>query len=182
MKTLDKTKEYYLGNLNKEQRGVLYDYLLSVDDTYKNTKKTYFEHICDGYISFKKGIWHWTIDKQTHTTTDALTLFEPQFKQGDKVLVRDCDEDEWLIRLYATEYNGEHYVESKHSNNLSRYVYIKPYEDEIKVGDWYLEISNNAIRKATNVISENYLKNKNYCKKITNPQLIELLNNELNEQ
>lgn len=104
---------------------------------------------------------------------------EPQFNQGDKVLVSDNGID-WVERIFVFEYKGYYNCELRDRDyTLVSWKYIKPYEDEIKVGDWYLEISNNAIRKATNCISENYLKNKNYCKKITNPQLIELLDKEL---
>ena len=105
-------------------------------------------------------------------------------KQGDKVLwsgVKLKDERGIFICKYENyfivKYIGD---ECDLENGTLKYAEkIRPYEDEIKVGDWYLEISNNAIRKATNCISENYLNNKNYCKKITNPQLIKLLNEEL---
>lgn len=59
---------------------------------------------------------------------------EYQFKQGDKVLVRDDESNEWVERVYATKYNGQHYVEAKYANVLSYYRFIKPYEEEIK---WY---------------------------------------------
>ena len=59
---------------------------------------------------------------------------EYQFKQGDKVLVKDYESDEWKERVYATKYNGQHYVETKYGNELLSHKYIKPYEEQIK---WY---------------------------------------------
>ena len=79
IKELDKTKEYYLGNLNEEQRGILYDYLLSIDDTFKQVKKYGFQKRDDDYLIWSDGYikqWDWNHTKVSKNDTDALELFE----------------------------------------------------------------------------------------------------------
>ncbi len=103
---------------------------------------------------------------------------ETQFKQGDKVLVSD-DEMEWYERYYALSFNNKHYVQSKHSESeLTNWQYIRPYEDETKVGDWVKRISDETIWLIENKEDIDLAKRTD-CEIITNPQLIELLNKEL---
>ena len=103
---------------------------------------------------------------------------EPQFKLGDKVLVSD-DGVEWFERLFVLEYKGNYYCETESGKSLLIYWdYIKPYEDEIKVGDWVKRISDETIWKIRDIGDVNAALNSE-CTKITNPQLIELLNKEL---
>lgn len=52
-------------------------------------------------------------------------------------------------------------------------------ENKPKVGDWALELHSNNIIKATEKSSILYLNSKEYCKKITNKELIKLLNDEI---
>lgn len=96
---------------------------------------------------------------------------KPQFKQGDKVLVSK-DGVEWFERLFVLEYKGNYYCETDSGKSLLIYwEYIKPYEDEIKVGDWVKSENGNHVYK---VISEQS-GFKNWIK-ITNQDLIDKLN------
>ena len=52
-------------------------------------------------------------------------------------------------------------------------------ENKIKIGDWALELHSNNIIKATENSSILYLNSKEYCKKITNTELIKLLEDEI---
>lgn len=52
-------------------------------------------------------------------------------------------------------------------------------ENKIKIGDWALELHSNNIIKATEKSSILYLNSKEYCKKITNLELIKLLEKEI---
>ena len=58
---------------------------------------------------------------------------EPQFKQGDKVLVSDNNVN-WYERTFVLKYKSYYCCESPNSNNgLVYWKYIKPYEEEITV-------------------------------------------------
>lgn len=80
MKKLDEAKKYYLGNLNKDQRGVLYDYLLSVDEAYSGLSRDEFKEFSKDYIVFDCNHWDWLAEDRT----DALELFEDEIKQLKK--------------------------------------------------------------------------------------------------
>lgn len=105
---------------------------------------------------------------------------EPQFKQGDKVLVSN-DRQKWHDRVFVVEHNNLYQCEPLHeniSNTLTPWQHIKPYEEGIKVGDWVKRISDETIWKIRDKEDVNVALNSE-CTKITNPQLIILLNNEL---
>lgn len=97
MKKLDEAKKYYLGNLNKDQRGVLYDYLLSVDEAYSGLSRDEFKEFSKDYIVFDCNHWDWLAEDRT----DALELFENEIKQLKK------EEIKLNLQIGETfEYNG----------------------------------------------------------------------------
>ena len=100
---------------------------------------------------------------------------EPQFKQGDKVLVSN-NKSYWSEGEFITEYKDEFIV--KTNVDIIGRKHIKPYKEEIKVGDWVKRISDETIWKIRDIGDVNAALNSE-CTKITNPLLIELLNNEL---
>ena len=100
---------------------------------------------------------------------------EPQFKQGDKVLVSN-NKSYWVEGEFITEYKDEFIV--KTNVDIIGRKHIKPYKEEIKVGDWVKRISDETIWKIRDKEDVNVSLNSE-CTKITNPLLIELLNNEL---
>lgn len=142
---------------------------LTLNKVYDINKETHFNFYITNDDLFQDEFSKHHLDNSSF----ELLIDEPQFKQGDKVLFTD-DLVNWEKGVFLVKHDESYIVES--DEMLLYAIEIKPYEEEIKVGDWYLEISNNVIRKATNAISENYLKNKNYCKKITDEVLINKLN------
>ena len=114
------------------------------------------------------------LDSETHL---KLLIDEPQFKQGDKVLVSD-DENDWAERNFVTKHQGLYYTEKDGAKDLLYWKYIKPYEEEIKIGDWVKRISDETIWKIRDIGDVNAALNSE-CTKITNLELIKLLNKEL---
>ena len=113
------------------------------------------------------------LDSATHF---ELLIDEPQFKQGDKVLWRGGKSKD-KTGIFICEY--ENYFIVKHigndydlENGKLRYATnIKPYEDEIKVGDW-VHNSDGHVLKCKYLGLNN---NPNWIK-ITNQDLIDKLN------
>ena len=68
---------------------------------------------------------------------------EPQFKQGDKVIVSN-DEVHWDEAKYALFFDNNHFTYSS-QGNLIKWQHIKPYEEEIKVGDWVKRVNGKTI-------------------------------------
>lgn len=181
MKELDITKAYYLGDLDEFHRGVVFDYLLNIDHTFKTTRKIDFQKIDTDYIFYHTNEWEWYtkiefIEEEVDLdVVNALTLFKPQFKQGDKVLYTD-DLVNWEEGVFLVKHNESYIIES--DEMLFYAIEIKPYEDEIKVGDWFKRINDETIWKIRNKDDINVALNSEFTK-ITNPELIKLLNNEL---
>ena len=98
-----------------------------------------------------------------------ILIDEPQFKQGDKILVSN-DMVNWFERIFICLYKDYKIVKAK-DGTLRYATNIKPYEDEIKVGDWVKSENGNHVYK---VISEQS-GFKNWIK-ITNQDLIDKLN------
>ena len=114
----------------------------------------------------------------SHLTSEGyfeLLPNEPQFKQGDKVLVSN-NKSYWSEGEFITEYKDEFIV--KTNVDIIGRKHIKPYKEEIKVGDWVKRNNDETIWKIRDKEDVNVSLNSE-CTKITNPQLIELLNNEL---
>lgn len=107
----------------------------------------------------------------SHLTSEGyfeLLPNEPQFKQGDKVLVSN-NKSYWSEGEFITEYKDEFIV--KTNVDIIGRKHIKPYKEEIKVGDW--------VKRNNEIIKVYETPMKKDWTKITNPLLIELLNNEL---
>ena len=107
----------------------------------------------------------------SHLTSEGyfkLLPNEHQFKQGDKVLVSN-NKSYWSEGEFITEYKDEFIV--KTNVDIIGRKHIKPYKEEIKVGDW--------VKRNNEIIKVYETPMKKDWTKITNPQLIELLNNEL---
>ena len=99
--------------------------------TITNVDNSGFYIIEDDGRKQKLGTSH--LDSATHF---ELLIDEPQFKQGDKVLVSN-DMVNWFDRIFVIEHKGIFYCEHRNDEyELVYWGYIKPYEDEIKVGDW----------------------------------------------
>ena len=128
------------------------------------------------YIIEDDGIKHrWNNSHLTSEGYFKLLPNEHQFKQGDKVLVSN-NKSYWVEGEFITEYKDEFIV--KTNGDIIGRKHIKPYKEEIKVGDWVKRISDETIWKIRDKEDVNVSLNSE-CTKITNPQLIELLNNEL---
>ncbi len=107
----------------------------------------------------------------SHLTSEKyfkLLPNEHQFKQGDKVLVSN-NKSYWVECEFITEYKDEFIV--KTNSDIIRRKHIKPYEEEIKIGDW--------VKRNNEIIKVYETPMKKDWTKITNPELIKLLNNEL---
>ena len=116
-----------------------------------------------------------------HINNGNLKLVPEEWepKQGDKVLASDDGVNYTETPIIFISIHKDYFVtESKKSNKILKWKYIKPYEDEIKVGDWVKRISDETIWKIRDIGDVNAALNSE-CTKITNPQLIELLNKEL---
>lgn len=90
---------------------------------------------------------------------------EPQFKQGDKVLYTD-DLVNWEEGIFLVKHDESYIVES--DEMLLYAIEIKPYEEEIKVGDWVMV--NELVFKV------NESTDLTDCTKITDKELIKKLN------
>ena len=117
----------------------------------------------------------WCTSHLHSKTHFELIIDEWQPKQGDKVLVSN-DKSYWAEGEFITEYKNEFIV--KFNDEIIGRKYIKPYEDEIKVGDWVKRISDETIWKIRDKDDVNAALNSE-CTKITNLELIKLLNKEL---
>ena len=95
---------------------------------------------------------------------------EHQFKQGDKVLVSN-NKSYWVEGEFITEYKDEFIV--KTNVDIIGRKHIKPYEEEVKVGDWVKNRNGHVMKY------EKWMLKAFDWTKITNPELIKLLNNEL---
>ena len=111
------------------------------------------------------------LDSETHL---KLLIDEPQFKQGDKVLVSN-NKSYWAEGEFITKYKDEFIV--KTNVDIIGRKHIKPYKEEIKVGDWVVNTHHGSVFKNDTINLG--INQPNYYRKITNPELIELLNNEL---
>ena len=103
-----------------------------------------------------------------------LLIEEPQFKQGDKVLYTD-DLEFWHEGIFLTKYDDSYIIDS--DEMLLYAIKIKPYKEEIKIGDWVFLNDEIGVCKITDKHDLKEVNNKFTL--VKNPQLIELLNEEL---
>ena len=101
---------------------------------------------------------------------------ETQFKQGDKVLYTD-DLEFWHEGIFLTKYDDSYIIDS--DKMLLYAIKIKPYEDEIKVGDWVFLNDEKGVCKITDKHDLKEVNNK--FSLVKNIELIKLLNTELLE-
>lgn len=137
---------------------------LTLNKVYEINKETNFNF----YIN-NDDLLQNSFSKNNLETHFELLPNEPQFNQGDKVLVSN-NKSHWVDGEFITEYKDEFVVKTHHS--IIGRKYIKPYEEEIKVGDW-VHNRNGHIMKCDDVD----IFNRNNWIKITD----ELLINKLNE-
>ena len=89
MKDLEKNVVYDLSYLNREERSELFDYLLSVDETYKGSKNKFKISVKDFICyDFCNNVWDWEdwgnesgsskIEIKYRPTINAKTLFDPK--------------------------------------------------------------------------------------------------------
>ena len=88
MKDLDKNVVYDLSYLNREERSELFDYLLSVDETYKGSKNEFKIPVKDFIRYDWCNVWDWEywgnesesskIEIKYRPTINAKTLFDPK--------------------------------------------------------------------------------------------------------
>ena len=117
---------------------------------------------------------NWCISHLYSRAHLKLLIEEPQFKQGDKVLYTD-DLEFWHEGIFLTKYNGSYIIDS--DEMLLYAIDIKPYEEEVKVGDWVFLNDEKGVCKITEKHDLKEVNNKFTL--VKNPQLIILLNNEL---
>ena len=121
---------------------------------------------------------NWCISHLYSRAHLKLLIEEPQFKQGDKVLVSNNEKD-WVCRKFIIEHKNKFLCEVSNDNeSLGHWGYIKPYEDEIKIGDWVKRVNDKIIWLIENKEDIDLAKRTD-CEIITNIELIKLLNEEL---
>ena len=99
---------------------------------------------------------------------------ETQFKQGDKVLYTD-DLEFWHEGIFLTKYDDGYIIDI--DEMLLYAIKIKPYKEEIEIGDWVFLNDEKGVCKITEKHDLKEVNNKFTL--VKNPQLIELLNEEL---
>ena len=107
---------------------------------------------------------------------DHLKLLpkETQFKQGDNVLYTD-DLEFWHEGIFLTKYDDSYIIDS--DEMLLYAIKIKPYKEEIKIGDWVFLNDEIGVCKITDKHDLKEVNNKFTL--VKNPELIKLLNEEL---
>lgn len=151
MKKLDRTKAYYLGDLSEHQRGLIYDFLLSEDNSFYSSLKSDFEKVSSDYVFYDEHEWGWygndyMVKLLKLDEVNGLTLFESIVdwtpKQGEKVLLRVVDKcipkllDKWIPKIFVCNHNGKNLFETAQGNAVFFEGEIKPFIKFFKKGDW----------------------------------------------
>ena len=142
MKDLDKNVIYDLSGLNKEERTELFDYLLSVDKSYKGSKNNFKISVKDFICyDFCNNVWDWEdwgseyesskIEIKNKPTINAKTLFDPKVNIINPT-ESNCDENiekdsilEVILknRIIAIEETiSELEIELFHNKNLNDFI------------------------------------------------------------
>ena len=137
MKDLDKNVIYDLSGLNKEERTELFDYLLSVDETYKGSKNEFKIPVKDFIRYDCNNVWDWEdwgnesesskIEIKYKPKINAKTLFDPKVNiinptesNCDKTIEKDSILEAILKnRIIAIE---ETISELFHNKNLNDFI------------------------------------------------------------
>ena len=142
MKDLDKNVIYDLSGLNKEERTELFDYLLSVDKSYKGSKNNFKISVKDFICyDFCNNVWDWEdwgseyesskIEIKNKPTINAKTLFDPKVNiinptesNCDKTIEKDSILEVILKnRIIAIEETiSELEIELFHNKNLNDFI------------------------------------------------------------
>ena len=142
MKDLDKNVIYDLSGLNKEERTELFDYLLSVDKSYKGSKSNFKISVKDFICyDFWNNVWDWEdwgsesesseIEIKNKPTINAKTLFDPKVNIINPT-ESNCDENiekdsilEVIIKnriIAIEETKSELEIELFHNKNLNDFI------------------------------------------------------------
>lgn len=142
MKDLDKNVIYDLSGLNKEERTELFDYLLSVDKSYKGSKNNFKISVKDFICyDFCNNVWNWEdwgseyesskIEIKNKPTINAKTLFDPKVNIINPT-ESNCDENiekdsilEVIIKnriIAIEETKSELEIELFHNKNLNDFI------------------------------------------------------------
>ena len=142
MKDLDKNVIYDLSGLNKEERTELFDYLLSVDKSYKGSKNNFKISVKDFICyDFCNNVWDWEdwgseyesskIEIKNKPTINAKTLFDPKVNIINPT-ESNCDENiekdsilEVIIKnriIAIEETKSELEIELFHNKNLNDFI------------------------------------------------------------
>ena len=142
MKDLDKNVIYDLSGLNKEERTELFDYLLSVDKSYKGSKNNFKISVKDFICyDFCNNVWDWEdwgseyesskIEIKNKPTINAKTLFDTKVNIINPT-ESNCDENiekdsilEVIIKnriIAIEETKSELEIELFHNKNLNDFI------------------------------------------------------------
>lgn len=142
MKDLDKNVIYDLSGLNKEERTELFDYLLSVDKSYKGSKNNFKISVKDFICyDFCNNVWDWEdwgseyesskIEIKNKPTINAKTLFDPKVNIINPT-ESNCDENiekdsilEVILKnriIAIEEIISELEIELFHNKNLNDFI------------------------------------------------------------
>ncbi len=113
-------------------------------------------------------------DKKVITNTDGYFL-----KTDHNRTVYEEWNEEIFLKACGIEVKSLEQQLQKAEAEVKRLQSLIEEENKIKIGDWALELHSNNIIKATENSSILYLNSKEYCKKITNTELIKLLEDEI---
>lgn len=190
MKDLDRTKKYDLSQLNDKQLYTILDWLKVNDDDWGCFNIADLRRISGDYnLHCNKGLWYWINKKNCYEVTNALELFDnklPPYK--DAPLKWDCDTlvgdvietKEHRIKELTKEIlqpmgTLEQQLQ-KAEAEVKRLQSLIEEENKLKVGDWVIVKGTSTIFKvkATDI---KYVDSRH--EKITNPQLIILLEQEI---
>ena len=144
MKDLDKNVIYDLSGLNKEERTELFDYLLSVDETYTGGKNEFKIPVKDFIRYDCNNVWDWEywgneserskIEIKYRPTINAKTLFDPKVNvinpnesNCDKTIEKDSILEVIIKnRIIAIEETiSELEIELFHNKNLNYFIKIE---------------------------------------------------------
>ena len=95
------------------------------------------------------------------------------------MLVSDCGVS-WQSSLFVVEFENKYFCAyNTNATKLNSWEYIKPFKKEIKVGDFIQDKEDETIFKVKSDMNLDVINSEDNFIKITNPQLIELLEQEI---
>lgn len=158
MNKLDENKIYYLGDLNKEQAGELFDYIktVGVNNGWDDRGIFISSDIHLGVLLYFNGnSWTWNYDKNA-PTTNALELFynldniQVAYKSGKKSIKKEPKPSKYNIGIDAFDRCGanitkeEIFNPQKHYDNSKGSLY--KLADELNLNHWEFDILKRLVR------------------------------------